>query len=254
VTSPPPQSVESVFSRAWELLTRNWIIIVPGLVIGLVVGIVNGILTLPAQHVYAADGSVNVGVAMAGIVGALIAGVVGLIGYIANQAFTVGMAGAAWERGTTTLADGMASFQEDAGRIIITAIGLIVLGAVAVVLSFFTFGLALIAYILFCLYAMPAAIVGNRPGFTSIIESFQIATKRFVPTLIITALIAVLYIVVGIVTAPLRIVPFLGPIIAGVILQGVVAYAVLVIVGEYLNLRNSGSIPPPGPATTPPAV
>ena len=28
-----PQTVASVFSRAWELLTRNWIIIVPGLVI-----------------------------------------------------------------------------------------------------------------------------------------------------------------------------------------------------------------------------
>ena len=44
-------SVESVFSRAWQLLSRNWIIIVPGVVIGLIVGIISGLLT---PHYYTA--------------------------------------------------------------------------------------------------------------------------------------------------------------------------------------------------------
>src|SRR6202011_2230137 len=46
-----PQPIESVFSRAWELLTRNWIIIVPGIVIGAILGVLRVLLT-PAPIVY----------------------------------------------------------------------------------------------------------------------------------------------------------------------------------------------------------
>jgi hypothetical protein len=246
-----PQPVESVFSRAWELLTRNWIIIVPGIVIGLVVGIVSGLLAYPAHTAYNVDGTPNVGYAFARVVSGLIVGVIAIVGYIATQAYTVGMAGAAWLRGTATLADGAASFREDAGRIVLTAIGLIVLGIVAVLLSVFTLGIAFLAFVLFTLYAMPSAIVGNRPGFTSIGESFRIASQRFVPTLIIAIVIAVIYVLVGLIAVPLAFVPLLGPVVQAIVMQVVVAYATLVIVGEYLNLRAAGAIAPPVPPSEP---
>jgi hypothetical protein len=260
MTQPP--SVESVFSRAWELLSSNWIIIVPGIVIGLIIGIINGLLT---PHAYSsADYQNNPGLAMASLGGvfirAIIIGCVGIVGYIATTAYTVGMAGAAWTRGTATLADGSAVFKDDAGNILITGIGLLGLGIVAAILALPTFTLSFLALYVFTLYAMPAAIIGKRPGFSSIAESFQIAAKRFWPTLIIAIIIAVISFIIGLVSLPLHFIPFLGPIISAVVTQVVIAFAVLVIVGEYLSLRNQGAVAasyagappppsyPPGPA------
>lgn len=248
-----PQPVESVFSRAWELLTRNWIIVVPGIVVGVVVGVVTALLT-PAS--YSTDYANDPNAAMATLGGAFVRGMilagVGILGYIVNQAYTVGMAGAAWERGTTTLADGAASFQEDAGRIVLTAIGLVGLGIVAAILAIPTLTLSLLAFWVFTLYAMPAAIIGNREGFSSIAESFRIASKRFVPTLIIAIVLAVISFCVRFIALLFTFAPFVGPIVAAVLVQIAVAFATLVIVGEYLNLRNAGTIPPPGPSAVPP--
>ncbi|MBV8748343.1 MAG: hypothetical protein JO103_01380 [Candidatus Eremiobacteraeota bacterium] len=255
-----PQPVESVFSRSWELLTRNWIIIVPGIVIGLimgaVVGILAGIISIPAS-VTSSDGTVQAGAiaaaATATLFSAFVAGILAIVAFIATEAFTVGMAGAAWTRGTTTLADGSAAFQEAAGRILIAAIGLLLLGIVAAVLTPFTFGLAFLAFVLFTLYTMPAAIVGGRPGFDALRESFQITTQRFVPTLIIAIIIGVISFVASLLTLPLHFIPLLGPIVSAVITQIVVAYGTLVVVGEYLNLRAAGAIPPAGAPTVPSA-
>ena len=147
-------------------------------------------------------------------------------------------------RGVYLLADGSAAFQQDAGNVMITGLGLLGLGIVAGILALPTLTLSLLALYVFTLYAMPSAIIGKRPGFSSIAESFQIAAKRFVPTLIIAILIAVISFVVGLVTLPLHFIPFLGPIVSSVITQIVIAFAVLVIVGEYLSLRNQGIIPP----------
>jgi hypothetical protein len=249
----PPQPVESVFSRAWELLTRNWIIIVPGIVIGAILGVLRVVLTPPAVYTTTASGTVvyNTGALGATLISTALLSLIGLIALIANQAFTTGMAGAAWQKGTTTLADGFASFQEDAGRIIITGIGLLGLAIVAVILSIPTLGIALLAYYLFTLYAFPAAIVGNRPGFSSIAESFRITIARFVPTLILGIVIFVISLVAAFIAALLHAIPFLGPIVGGILTQIVVAYAVLVVVGEYLNLRDIGTIAPPSTPNPP---
>lgn len=248
-----PQPVESVFSRAWELLTRNWILIVPGIVIGLIVGVVTALLTPATPYDYSGDAGGALANAGGYFLRGIVIGLIALLGYIANAAFTVGMAGAAWARGTATLADGAASFREDAGRIVITAIGLILLGILAALLALPTLTLSLLAYYIFTLYAMPAAIIGNREGFASIGESFRIASKRFVPTLIIAVLIAAISFVVRFVALLFAFAPFIGPIIAAILVQIVVAFATLVIVGEYLNLREAGTVPPPGPAVPPSA-
>jgi hypothetical protein len=256
VTTPTPQPIESVFSRSWELLTRNWIIIVPGIVIGAILGVLRVLLT-PAPVVYTTGAGTtvyNAGALGATFLSVALLSLVGLLAFIATQAFTTGMAGAAWERGTTTLADGFASFQEDAGRIIITAIGLIGLAIVAVIISPFTIFISLLAYYLFTLYAFPAAIVGNRPGFSSIAESFRITIARFVPTLILGIIIFVIGLAGAIIAGVLSFIPFLGPIVGGVIQQIVVAFATLVVVGEYLNLRAIGTIPPPNSPGGAPAV
>ncbi len=286
-----PQSVASVFSRAWELLTRNWIIIVPGIVVGAVVGIISGFLGFlgpPGSH-WSVEYDVNPALAMTWVGGAFVRGIVlagiavlaagagggagteelfvrgiilagvGILAYIATTAYTVSMAGAAWARGTTTLADGSAAFKEEGGNVAMTALGLIGLGIVAATLLLLPWTwsgvnpvlivssqmISLLAFWIFTLYAMPAAIIGKRPGFSSIAESFRIATQRFVPTLIIGILIAVISFCAGLLTLPLYLIPFLGPIVSSVITQIVIPFAMLVIVGEYLNLRAAAAIAPP---------
>ncbi len=175
----------------------------------------------------------------------------GLLAFIATQAYTTGMAGAAWERGTTDLSDGAAAFQRDFGNIVVTLVGVIVLGFVAALLAVPTLGLSLLVFFLFVLYAFPSAIVGNRPGFSAIAESFRITMARFVPTLILGILIFVMSVIAGIIGAALHFVPFLGPIVGQILVQIVVAYSTLVVVGEYLNLRGAGSIPPVRPPVPP---
>jgi hypothetical protein len=245
-----PQPVENVFARAWELLTHNWIIIVPGLVIGLIVGAISWVLA-PHGSYDTSDTSAIVGNALARASRGVILGIVAIVAGIANQAYTVGMAGAAWERGVATLDDGAASFREDAGRIVITAIGLILLGIVAAFLALPTLGLSLLAFYVFTLYSMPAAIVGNRPGFSSIAESFAITRARFIPTLILAIMIVVISLIAGLISAPLLFIPLLGPIIQACIVQVAVAYVTLVVVGEYLNLRATAVIPPASPPRAP---
>jgi|HubBroStandDraft_1064217.scaffolds.fasta_scaffold44171_3 hypothetical protein len=239
------QPVENVFVRAWGLLTRNWIIIVPGVIVGIVVGLVRALLT-PTVYVVGSD----VTVTRMGVGGGLLIGLVALIGYIITVAYTTGMAGAAWARGTTTLADGTTAFQRNS---VVVGLGLIVLALVAALIAFPTLGLSLLAFYLFTLYAFPSAIVGDRQAMDAITESFRLTIARFVPTLIIAVVIAVLSVIGGVIGAAFSFTPLIGPIVGAVITQAVVAYATLVIVGEYLNLRAANKIPPAPPAAAPPA-
>lgn len=232
-----PQPVEGVFARAWELLTRNWILIVPGIVIGVIVGVLDWALAAPIRGY----DPTQIASAFSLMWSRLAIAAITLVGYIATQAFTTGMAGAAWLRGTATLADGAASFQEDAGRILTTGIGLIGLAVVALILLLPTLGLSLLAFYLFTLYAMPAAIVGKRPGFRSIVESFAIARARFVQTLIIAAMIFVISLVVGLIAGIFSFVPLIGPLVRAIVTQAVIAYATLVVVGEYLAVSGTSS-------------
>ncbi|HTW83981.1 MAG TPA: hypothetical protein VMD91_07950 [Candidatus Sulfotelmatobacter sp.] len=245
------QPIESIFARSWALLNRNWIIIVPGIVIGLIVGVATGLLA-PQTTVIDANGQ-SVTTFGGNFWGSLLLGLIGLIGYIATVAYTTGMAGAAWLQGTTTLADGTRIFERDAGRIVLVGLGLLVLAVIAVVLLIPTLGLAFLAYVLFTLYAFPAAIVGDRPAGAAISESLRLAVARFFPTLIVAVVVFGLRLLGGIVGAALGFAPLIGPIVGAIVTQVVVAYATLLVVGEYLNLERAGTVPPTPTPPPPPA-
>ncbi len=233
--------IESVLSRSWQLLARNWIIIVPGIVIGIVVGVVNDLIAPPATY---GDPTTTGGVVAhtaGNVVSSVISAIVGIAGFVATQCYTVGMAGAAWQRGRTTLADGAAAFREDAGNVLVTAFGTLVLGLIAAALALPTFALSLVIFYLFLLFAMPAAIVGNRRGFRAIGESIGIARHRFLTVLIIGLVIGVIAALGTGIAWIFVFAPLLGPIVAAVISQSVVAFSSLILVGEYLNLRGASA-------------
>jgi hypothetical protein len=241
-------TVENVFARSWDLLTRNWIIIAPGVIVGLVVGIISGIFSMTQPDTYGEPSgtAMTFTYGFGAFVASLILAVVAIAGYIITQCYTAGMAGAAWQRGTTTLSDGSRAVHDEAGNVLGAAIYLFLVGIVAVILAPFTLFLSIFAFYLFTLYTIPAAVVGNRSGLAALRESFAIARARFGTTLIIGIVLGVLLVIGKLIAHIFGFAPLLGPIIAAIISQVVVSYAVLVVVGEYLVLR------PGAGATTPP--
>lgn len=247
-------TVENLFGRAWELLSRNWVIIVPGVVVGIVIGVISGVFSLlqtPADEPGVAAAITH---GFAAAVSTVVIAVVAVAGYIVTQCYTAGMAGAAWARGTTVLADGAQAVNEDAGNVFMAGLGLLLVGIVAALLIIPTLGLSLAAFYLFTLWTIPAAVIGNQRGFDSLKESFTITKSRFGTTLIIGVLLALIQLLGRLVAHLFAFAPLLGPIVAAIISQIVVAYAMLVIVGEYLVLRPTvaaGAGTPP-PEYTPP--
>jgi hypothetical protein len=246
-------TVENVFARSWDLLSRNWTIIIPGVVVGLIVGIISGVYSLSQPDTYGVPSGAAMSFAygFGSFVGGVILAVVAIAGYIITQCYTAGMAGAAWRRGTTTLADGARAVNEDAGNVLTAAIYLFLFGIVAVILAPFTLFLSVFAFYLFTLYTIAAAVVGKRRGLDALRESFAIAKSRFGTTLIIGVLLGLLQLIGKLIAHLFSFAPLLGPIVAAIISQIVVAYAVLVIVGEYLVLRpGAAEAAPPPPAAT----
>src|SRR5579884_2540401 len=189
----------NTFSRSWELLCANWIIIVPAIVIAIVAGIVIALLGMFGMASAVGFGAVGMGGAGIGSVmltGAIIAGVL-LIASILTIAYTTGMADAAWRTGTATIADGAAAFREDASSLVAAAVLLFVIGLCAVFLSVFTFGLALLAFWLFFIYTFASVVVGKRSGVDALSDSARITTKNFMMTLAIVILLAIAFFIAG---------------------------------------------------------
>jgi len=230
-------SVENVFARAWNLLTRNWVIVVPGVVVGLAVGIVSGVFSMTQPDTYGEP------------TGTAMEFAYGFAGFVSTQCYTAGMAGAAWHRGTTTLGDGSRAVHDDAGNVFVAGIGILLCGIVAVLLAPITLFLSIFAFYLFTLYTIAAAVVGNRRGFDALRESFAIARARFGTTLIVGVLLGLLQLVGRVAAHVFGYTPLLGPVVAAIVAQIVVAYATLVVVGEYLVLR--GAPAPPGAGVPP---
>lgn len=226
MSSPP---VENVFARSWSLLKSNWIIIVPGLVIGVIAGIV-GALLAPAPTVAEIGGGTLYSASTART-----PGIIGLIAIVLNVSYTTGMAGAAWQRGVATLADGAAAVREDFVRVLIA---MVLLGFVAVVLGVLTFGLGALIFGFFAIYTMASVVLANNGAITALKESFSIVSSRWVPTLLVVCMLVIVGFVAAIVQGLLLFVPLLGPIVAAAINGAFAAFATLVIVGEYLAFRR----------------
>jgi hypothetical protein len=220
------RSLATIFGESWRLFVRNPLIVAPGIVIALFARVLQ-VIVLPGPDATSGEK----------IVGTVLVDVIQLLATVASIAFTTGMAAAAWESGHCTLSDGWRAFARDGGQVFVALVGLLLIATGAAFLFPFTFGLSAVAFGFFCLYVMPAAIVGERQGFAAIRESWQLAYDRVLPTLGIVLGLFLIFAAIGIIAAFLAIAPGLGPIpaaIAGALLGGAaIAFGTLVIVGEY---------------------
>lgn len=227
------------FSRAWQLLSGNWIIAVPAIIIG----VAGGILIEIVSKLFIGGGLVtgNFGAIM---LGGLLTVAIATILQILTVGMTTGMGVTAWRTGTADFADGTAVFSN--GGAMQT---LLLWMAIGVVLAFIPIlgWIADVVLMFLLIYAVPAAVATGEGAGAAFSESVNIVTKNFLTTLIIIALIFVIGICGGIAGGILSFVPFLGKIVAEIIQQVILAYGTLVIVGEYFKIRGAvgtASAPP----------
>jgi len=232
-------TAENVFGRSWTLLTQNWVIIVPGLIVAIITGILTGLLAPSTTYVSGGDYTT---IRSVGVVSSMIIAVIGVIGAIIAITYTTGMAGAAWQRGTATLADGGAAFREDAGHVLSAMVFLFLVGIVASVLAPFTLGLSILVLFFLFPYTMAAAVLGNFGGIDALRESYRIATQHVATTAIIIVVAAVIAIIGGILAGILHFIFLIGPLVSAILNEAVLAYLTLVIVGVYLGYRNTVAV------------
>jgi hypothetical protein len=226
----------NTFGRAWQLLTSNWNIIVPAVVLGIVGGI---ILRFIATTFI--GGGMAVGSVGAMLLGGFLTLAVSTIIQILTIGFTTGMGIAAWRTGRTNISDGSAVFAN--GGAVQTIVLWMVIGVVLALIPILGW-LADIVLMFLLIYAVPAAVVTGEGAGSAFGESVNIISKNFLPTLIIILLIFCIGFVGAIVGGLISFVPFLGKIIAMIIQESIVAYATLVICGEYLKVRAAVGVPP----------
>jgi hypothetical protein len=231
--------MSDVFRGAWLLLVRNPIIVLPPIAIGILTGAISHVLS--ASGIASWDFFENLNAQGAGafwlFFGTIVAVGIRILGALVAIAFTVGMAGAAWRAGRTGLNDGLAALRRDGVQAFLALVVLFAIGLAAAALVVPTFGLSVLLYMIFMLYAMPGVVVGDRSASDAVIESIQLAARNFGVTLAVVLLIVVLAVVGGIIGDALGRLPLLGEIIDWILMETVVAYAMLVIVGEYVKLR-----------------
>jgi hypothetical protein len=233
------EDLGNTFGRAWQLLSNNWNIIIPAIVLGIIGGVLNHVISTMFI-----GGGATVGSLGAMLLGGLLVLAISTIIQVLTVGVTTGMGVAAWRTGTATIADGTAVFSN--GGAMQTIIAWMVIGVVLAFIPILGW-LADIVLLFLLIYAVPAAVVTGEGAGSAFGESVNIVSKNFVPTLIIILLIACIGFAGAIVGGLVSFVPFLGKIVAAIIQEAVLAYGTLVIVGEYLKVRATT------PAANPPA-
>ncbi|MDP9111152.1 MAG: hypothetical protein M3M96_05930 [Candidatus Eremiobacteraeota bacterium] len=231
---------ENTFARTWELLRKNWIMIVPGAVLGVAHGAVSYLVGTALSGALAVYGHVGDLHFVSQAVYAVVMMAVGMLFTIAQMAFVTGMAGAAWKFGRTSLADGWKSLARRSSDVFLAFVLLALIGSCAAVLAPVTFLTTIVAYAVFLIYTPSSVIIGGRGAVSAIAESCRLAVSSVVPTIAVVASIAAIALLGGLTGALIgRSSAFVGGLAAGLIEQLIVAYASLVIAGEYLKLREA---------------
>lgn len=238
------RDLENTFAHAWELLSRNWILVVPGLVLALIGAGLEFLLTVVAlgSYVITGNGSADAAAAAQAFMTVAVF-IVSMAVSIVQMAYVTGMAGAAWQHGRTGLGDGWKALSHRLLAIVAAALLLLLVGFCAAVLSTVTFLVPLGIYAVFFIYTLASVIIGGRGSVDGIGESCRLALSNFLPTLAVVALI-VLIAVGGAWLGSLvgRFWEFGGWLVAGLLQQVIVAYASLVVAGEYLKLTKQPTV------------
>lgn len=237
------RDLENTFARASVLLARNPVVIVPGLILGSL-GALAGLAILAIGGSAAIGGLAGdqapgtVPQQLAAIGAAVVASVIALLVLICAMAYVTGMAGAAWNGGKARLRDGWKAFDERGLQLLCAIVLLFAIGLIAALLAPLTRLVSVALYSIFTVYTMAAVVIGGRNAIVAVRESVHLAWTNLLPTVAVVALVVLVAFVGAWIGGTLgRIWPPLAGFATAVVQQIVVAYAALVVTGEYLKLR-----------------
>jgi hypothetical protein len=227
----------NAFGRGLALLVANPVIVLPALVIGVLAGLAGGAVAPPAAPIDTSDPTSLVAAqAGARYLGTVVVFGAMLFAGVLIDALTIGMAGAAWERGRTGLADLAVSLRASGARLVATVIVYAVAQAVLTVL---TFGLGGLVFGFFALYVFAGVALGGRSFATALRESVALTGRRFASSLTLVVLLFAVAIVLSVGAAVIPFPPRVGALAAVVAVALLRAYANLVIAGEYRSAQGA---------------
>jgi hypothetical protein len=237
--------LENTFAQAWKLLVRNPVIVVPCIAIALLSGALEFAFAAVILGSFAISGNGSPdAVAAADTISAVAVFIVSLALALVQMAFVTGMAGAAWQHGRAGLRDGWNALSNRWLAAIGAGALLLIVGLCAAALAPVTFLVTLLAYAVFFIYTMAAVVIGKRAPVDGLVESARTALANVLPTLAVVALIAAIAALGGwLGSLAGRISDLAGWLIAGLLQQVIVAYASLVVAGEYLKLASRPAQP-----------
>ncbi len=220
-----------VFSRSLRLVLANPVLLLPGLIVGLGFGAVAGLLAPPPTPVDTSDPTALVAAdAGARYLGSVVVFGATLLATIVTNGLTIGMAGAAWDRGTARAADLAAALRRRGAQILATIL-LCVL--IEVVLTILTFGLGALVFQFFSLYLFAAIVLGDERFAPGLRESVAITGRRFASSLTLVVLLFAVTIVLSVGAAVVRLAPPFGAMLATLAVTLLWSYGNVVVVGEY---------------------
>jgi hypothetical protein len=181
VTSAPanPASPDAILRRSWGLFRGNPIIALPLFLIFVLIVATVAVLGVALVSDPLVTRSRPPLIPGWFVFAFLALELVSLIAIFSAITAAYGMADAAWQRGTTTLGDGLLAVQTRAGAMIVALVGFFGVGIAAIILALPTLGLVFLALPLFTMYVFPAVIAGGRGGFTAFRESFMLVRRNF---------------------------------------------------------------------------
>jgi len=235
----------AMLARAFALLLRNPILLVPGIVLAafgvLVEALGSAFMT---NFALATNGSADVIYALQTF-GALAIFVVSAAVSLVQMMMVTAMAGAAWEHARTSLRVGWDALRHRFVPSALAAAMLLLLGICAAALSPATFMVPIILYVLLFIYTMAEVVIGEQPPIRSLVASCRLAMANPGPTLVVVGLILVISLGgAGLGALIAQASQLAGWLVAGLLQQVIIAYATLAITGEYLQLASAA--PPEG--------
>lgn len=232
------RDLENTFERAIDLLVHNWVLIVPGIILAIVGTILEFSVAdvLFARLAITGNGSPDAAAAIQSGISIVIIMIAVAVGTV-QMAYVTGMSGGAWQHGRASLRDGWDALSHRWLAVAGAFLLLFLIGFCAFVLGAVTFYVPVLVYAVFFIYTMAAVVIGKKPAVEGIVQSAQIALANLWPTVAVIALIGIISVVGGWLGNLLGHFSVLaGWLAAGLFQQATVAYASLVVAGEYLKL------------------
>jgi hypothetical protein len=235
------RELENTFANAWMLMLRNPLIVAACIVTGVIAAAAEYLTDGAMSSLIISGNGSRDALEAISLTTEIVLFVVTLAVSLIQMAFVTGMAGAAWRGRRAGLNDGWSALVRRFGPLAGAVALLLVIGICAAVLAPITFAVTLIVYAVFFIYSIAAVVIGERAPVAGIVESASLALANILPTAGVVAVVAIIAIAAGLLGHVVgNFNEDAGWLVAGLLQQITVAYATLVVVGEYLGLASHG--------------